>query len=260
MLINRITYLNYLNMKKISYIVLFIFTGLLLGCENTERVVIAPHVSFENDRVFGLSPGEPSSTQDIKVYTNTTTGVDRVYSLVVVEALTTLTAAEYAVPGTVTIPANSREGQFPVTVTSSNLGSGKNLAIDFGPIQDGTFDGAPLKLKAAVVCPLNDIAFQLVLDRYGSESSWNIVNGAGVIVAFGGPYTDTGTNAAQAPRNFSFCLANGNYVFTMFDSYGDGITGGSGNGSFKLTNVKTGVVLVTGGTFASQSVHPFTLN
>jgi hypothetical protein len=246
-------------MKKISFLIMFIFAGLLLGCENTDEVVIAPHVSFENDRVFGLIPGEPSSTQNIKVYTNTASGVDRVYSLVVVEALTTLIASEYALPSTVTIPANMLVGEFPVTVTSVNLGAGKILAVDFGAITDGTFNGAPLKLTAKVVCPFNDIAFRLILDRYGSESTWTLTRGA-ELIASGGPYTDTGTNAAQAPRDFSFCLPAGNYVFTMFDSYGDGITGPSGTGSFKLTEVSTGAVLVIGGTFASSSVHPFTLN
>ncbi|WP_026704150.1 DUF1735 domain-containing protein [Flavobacterium soli] len=248
-------------MKKISLLLMFLSATLFLSCEESDSLTVVPHVSFENDRIFGLNPGETTSTQEVKVYATKSSGSDRVFNLVVNEEFTTLLPSEYTLPATVTIPANSREGSFSVSVTSSDLGEGKTLAIDFADITDGTFTGdEPLKLLAKVVCDLNEVAFELILDRYGSESIWELSGPGGELIASGGPYTDTSTNAAQPAKNFSFCLPAGEYTFVMYDLYGDGMSGPSGNGSFKLTEVATGNILAQGGTFTTESVHTFTLD
>lgn len=248
-------------MKKISFILLFLSAGLFLSCEESDSVTVVPHVSFENDRVFGINPDEGTSTQEIKVYTTTKSGSDRVYNLVVDAELTTLDASEYTLPATVTIPANSREGSFSLTVTSSDLGSdGKVLAIAFGDVEEGTFKGAaPLILTAKEVCPFNELAFELVLDRYGTETVWELIQGSDVI-ATGGPYTDITTNTTQPAKNFSFCLPAGDYILVVYDLYGDGMCCTSGNGSFELTEVSTGAVLASGGQFTEYSLHEFTLD
>lgn len=130
---------------------MFFTAGLFISCEESDSPTVVPHVSFENDRIFGLSPGAANDTQDIKVYATMSSGSDRVYSLQVDET-STLAAGQYTVPATVTIPANTKMGTFPVTISSTTLDSEKTLIIKMVDITDGTFTGAAgLTLTAKVV-------------------------------------------------------------------------------------------------------------
>jgi hypothetical protein len=244
-------------MKKISLLLMFLSAGLFLSCEEDKDVTVVPHVSFENDRIFGFDPEATTATHEVKVYATKASGSDRVYSLVANEELTTATASQYTLPASVTIPANTREGSFTVTMKSASIG--KVLAIDFvdADFADGTFKGAaPLILTPKVVCPTNDVVLELILDRYGSETVWELYEGTNVIET-GGPYTDIATNVAQPKQEFSFCLPDGDYTFVMYDLYGDGMCCASGNGSFILRNVGTGKVLASGGTFTQSLEFPF---
>lgn len=73
------------------------------------------------------------------------------------------------------------------------------------------------------------------INCYASESSWQVSDTLlQTIFATGGPYNDN----TPSPIIDSFCLAEGCYTFTLLDSYGDGLSGGSGcdPGSYVLTN------------------------
>jgi len=45
---------------------------------------------------------------------------------------------------------------------------------------------------------------------------------------------DTGYNKINADFSDTFCIPQGKYIFTMTDSYGDGMCCGHGNGYFKV--------------------------
>lgn len=245
-------------MKKIALLLMFLSAGLFVSCENDKDVTVVPHISFQNDGVFGFDPGAASATHEVKVYATQASGSDRVYNLVANAELTTLSPSQYTLPATVTIPANSREGSFTVTMTSAALN--KVLAIDFvdADFADGTFKGAaPLLLSAKVVCPTNDVILELVLDQYGQETFWELYKGNELIEA-GGPYTQGAAGVTQPKKEFSFCLEDGDYVFRFYDLYGDGICCAAGNGSFLLRNVGTGKVLAQGGEFTVNMLEfPF---
>ncbi|RYY00771.1 hypothetical protein EON78_00155 [bacterium] len=244
-------------MKKISLLLMFVSAGLFLSCEEDKDVTVIPHVSFQNDGVFAFDPGATTATKEVKVYATQASGSDRVFTLVANTELTTMVANDYTMPSSVTIPANTREGSFTVTAKSSSIG--KVLAIDFvdADFMDGTFKGAaPLLLNAKVVCPTNDVALELILDRYGSETVWELYQGNNLVQG-GGPYTDIGTNVTQPKKDFSFCLADGDYTFIVYDSQGDGICCAYGNGSFVLRNVNTGTTLASGGQFTQSQEFNF---
>lgn len=243
-------------MKKISLLLFAFSLCFFAGCEESDDPTVVPHVSFENDKVFGVE-FESSTTGEIKVYTTNTSGSDRTFNLKVVEEGTTLEPAAYTLPTTVTVPANSRVGSFNLSVSDMNLGGGKDLLIAFDGL-DGMFTGAPLKLTAKQICSLNEVTLALVLDRYGSETQWEIRQGSDV-VASGGPYTDISTNTAQPVKNFTFCLPDGDYTFVITDQYSDGICCTYGVGSYLLKTI-SGTVLASGGTFGAQMTHNFTLN
>jgi hypothetical protein len=77
-----------------------------------------------------------------------------------------------------------------------------------------------LTLNLAPTAPINDIKVVVKPDQYGSETTWNIKNETGTIIAQGGPYSSTSVVTHE------LFIDDGNYTIYVFDSYGDGITGG----------------------------------
>ena len=100
-------------------------------------------------------------------------------------------------------------------------------------------------------CSDNTVTLNLTTDNYGDETSWQITNSQSVIVATGGGY------AANSHYNEQTCLVDGDYTFTIFDSYGDGICCTVGNGSYALTVEQT--TLASGASFQSSEATAFTL-
>ncbi len=98
-----------------------------------------------------------------------------------------------------------------------------------------------------------EILFNLVPDNYGSETTWNFTSpGGGTVYASGGPYTNNNTT----PINASVCVPTGSQVvFTISDSYGDGICCSSGNGSYTVSI--SGVTVASGGSFSNSESMTF---
>lgn len=83
------------------------------------------------------------------------------------------------------------------------------------------------------------VRFTLLTDNYGSEVTWELTEDASSDVVYsGGPYSD-----AVETYEFDWCLANGCYTFTIYDSYGDGMSGtwwwGIPPGNINITNLET---------------------
>lgn len=97
-------------------------------------------------------------------------------------------------------------------------------------------------------------------DCYGTETEWNITDGNGQVVVSGGPYQD---QVGGTEDNRSLCLADGCYVFTITDSFGDGLNGSTEqscdtDGNYQITD-ENGAVLVTmdNVSFGSEATHDF---
>ena len=101
-------------------------------------------------------------------------------------------------------------------------------------------------------CTTNDVAFSLTTDNYGYETSWTLTNSSNQEVASGGSYENS------TSYNESYCLDDGDYSFTINDSYGDGICCSYGNGAYDLST--NGASLISGGSFASSETKTFTLD
>lgn len=76
-----------------------------------------------------------------------------------------------------------------------------------------------------------DVTVKVVLDYYGSETSWEVVNQNYNIVANGGPYQD---NQAGAVKTKNLCLPEGCYTLYIDDEYGDGICCDYGDGYLEI--------------------------
>ncbi|RME00077.1 MAG: hypothetical protein D6816_14135, partial [Bacteroidetes bacterium] len=106
-------------------------------------------------------------------------------------------------------------------------------------------------------CSQNALTLTIVLDNYPEETSWEITDDAGTVVASSGGTYGSYADGATATENI--CLADGCYTFTIFDVYGDGICCSYGNGSYTLVDDLSGTTLASGGTFGFSEATPFCL-
>ncbi len=108
-------------------------------------------------------------------------------------------------------------------------------------------------ITITVFPPSGSVVLNLHTDDYGSETRWEITNANSQIVAEGGTYTDvTGGQSITETA----CLAPGCYTFTIYDSYGDGVSSGT-IGSFSLTGNTTTYATLTSANFGTQEAHNF---
>jgi PKD repeat protein len=92
----------------------------------------------------------------------------------------------------------------------------------------------------------------VVLDYYGTETSWTISDASNAVLMNGGPYV----NGQQGLHNVTpVCLAEGCYTLTMNDVYGDGQ--GFTNGSFTLTAADGSILAQGAGNWGDQSINDF---
>jgi len=156
-------------MKKITFLLmitasLFVFNS----CEDENDVTIN-YTSFESTSMdFGVEL-DGSSTNDITIYSTKTSGSARTFNINVLSA-STADPSSYDVPATVTIPANSNVGTFPVTISDINIGeAGKTLILDL-PEENGVYTGAPITLNVKQVCPFNEVILTITFDSYPEEN------------------------------------------------------------------------------------------
>ena len=98
------------------------------------------------------------------------------------------------------------------------------------------------------------VTLNLVPDNYGSETTWDLKDASGYIVAEGGPYTNNNTSSLEIEipiSNSDEC-----YTFTINDAYGDGICCQYGTGSYSITD-DSGNVIFSGGEFGSTEATTF---
>lgn len=111
-------------MKKISFLTLIIFSVFaFISCEeqNLTPVTDLNLVSFGNTPTVIIEQG--SSTEvEVFVYTSQVTGSDRTFNVEVDQDATTTDAANYNVPETVTVPANSNSGSLTVGIIDNGIG------------------------------------------------------------------------------------------------------------------------------------------
>jgi hypothetical protein len=96
------------------------------------------------------------------------------------------------------------------------------------------------------------VTLRLTTDNYGAETTWQVAQNGGGVVASGGPYT----SGASALIVQDICVLSGQcYTFTISDSESDGICCQYGTGSYSLGDAN-GMSIYTGAAFtASETVN-----
>ena len=96
------------------------------------------------------------------------------------------------------------------------------------------------------------------LDQFTSETSWEITDTMGNLIAAGGPYPRA---PDFQPQYIPVCLPTGVLRFTIFDTYGDGLAGsqwGGNDGSYYVMQCGDTLVFGTTPNFGTDSTHVFT--
>jgi len=215
-------------MKKIlNYIILGVFITAAYSCDEDATSNSTNYLTFANaTESTTVDFGAGSGSVDVVVYSGNKTGSDRTFNIMVNADDTTADPSAYAVPSSVTIPGDTNEGVFTVVINEAGLPadfSARSIVIEFMPNQ-GIFtsvDTDTVIVNAALVCPTaNDVTIDVVTDNWPDETSWTLVDGAGAMVASGGPYNNPADDFTTISTDLS--LPAGSYTMTLFDSYGDG--------------------------------------
>jgi hypothetical protein len=124
---------------------------------------------------------------------------------------------------------------------------GENQFLAYTSQPNGQSDPNPENdsLAHSFVVGSTPLSLQIVLDFYPNETTWQISKDGDLLFS-GGSY---GSYSYGDTVNYEFCVYSGCYLFSIFDSYGDGICCAYGQGSYQLTNDLTGEVLASGGEF-----------
>jgi hypothetical protein len=206
-------------MKK--YLLLLVATfsmSMFVGCDYDDDYNPPSYAAFEKSPVnLGVEIGG-STSYDVSVYTADIVNTDRTFDVNIASA-TTLEAAGYQVPATVTVPAGTNEGVLPIEVSDVNLGlGGKRLELALVPESGITF-GGPLRINVNRTCVGTEFVVDIEFDGYASETTWSLADSEGNVLLEVSGFED---GTASASR--SLCLDQGTYTFTITDSYGDGLT------------------------------------
>ncbi len=150
------------------------------------------------------------------------------------------------VSGTFTVPSSVSATTTRMRVSMKyNATPSACETFTYGEVEDYT-----INFGGGSSCVATNLKF--IFDNYPEETSWDIKNGSGTVVASGGTYA---SQADGSTLNIANCLPVGCYTLTVKDSYGDGMCCSYGNGSFTLTG--GGTTLASGGSFSSSSTNSF---
>lgn len=280
--------------KLIKFLSLSLAVSFLtVGCEqevSTENALSKNFVGLSQSARSIYLDVDQTTSVDAKVIAANAVNVDRVVDLEVIYTsvqntltdpnkipVTTADAQNFTVPASVTIPAGETSVTFQVTMNSTDLGSGKSIVIGLvakeGIDIDTRFAGVRgkagyeimsprLVLKFRPVCNFNALQIQITTDQYGSETKWELYDADFNLIASGGPFDDLDAAGIFEQEPFDICLADGNYTFVAYDSEGDGMSSGAGEGFYRLVKMNSdysveGQEITKNGVFGANDVFEF---
>ncbi len=111
--------------------------------------------------------------------------------------------------------------------------------------------------EASDICKDLELNLALTLDDWGSETSYELVDEFGQVLASGGPFEDESGGDVIKDQ---FCLKDGCYYLVVYDDFGDGMCCEYGNGRIQLTNVSGEVLSNSNGYFGYEEYVDFCID
>jgi len=235
-------------MKKIKKLVILLLVCTAFSCDENVDPILYDNVNGQTGISFLTSftsviVPEDGITVTVPVQITTVSTSERSFNVSVNEEASTGSSADYVV-GDLIIPANEYEGT--VSVTFDNFDNLEDLATFNLVLELALEDGiasynngsTTLSYLKKVLC--NDLTLVLNEDAYADERNWEITDSSGNIVVQCSDYDDCPSgepsgSVAPAQYTYNFNLPDGDYTFTIYDSYGDGMSDGNIVGNYRLS-------------------------
>jgi PKD repeat protein len=139
-----------------------------------------------------------------------------------------------------------------VDLPTINVGTGQHSLEVYTQSPNGGTDGFQSNDDTTTdfeVVSGTTVTVSIEVDNYGNETTWDIQDANGTVVASGGPFP---SGAYGTAFETDVCLSNECFDFTIYDSYGDGICCGYGFGGYQVTD-DSGAILAESGTDFEES-------
>ncbi|MBO75445.1 MAG: hypothetical protein CMD33_09250 [Flavobacteriales bacterium] len=124
-----------------------------------------------------------------------------------------------------------------------------------GSTDENTFNNAAETTFTAFAGDTYDFSLELVLDDYGSETTWDLRR-LGQVIYEGGPYEDDQDGQVVS---VPLCLEGGCYILRVYDSWGDGMCCEYGEGGWSILGPQDELI-VNGGEFDELDLEQFCTN
>ena len=134
------------------------------------------------------------------------------------------------------------ENNVTAEVSNPNGIADENILNNNSAVSFSTFSGETLDLTLAIT-----------LDDYGSEITWEVLQ-LGTVLYSGGPYDDDLDGEIIIE---DLCLEEGCYIFTITDSYGDGLCCEYGLGHWEILNDDGAIISYSNGEFGESETDQF---
>jgi len=160
---------------------------------------------------------------------------------------------------TVTLPTVSFTAQSSNTVnftlSNPNGNTDQNASNNDGSV---TFSQYAAAGQVAGGVYQGQVTIDIVSDQWGAETTWELIDDGGSVVASGGPYANLqAAGTTTNPTEYATVNMNNCYSFIIYDSYGDGMnTAQYGQGSYNVVDANGGVI-ASGGVFQSEERSNF---
>lgn len=105
--------------------------------------------------------------------------------------------------------------------------------------------------KEFVEVGTEDVVLDIWQDRWGSETSWDLTDETGTVIASVSAYQDLGDDGVER-HTHNVRLADGCHMFVIRDAMSDGINNGDGEGHLQLSDSDGNVLLSNDGTFTDS--------
>ena len=232
-----------IKMKKI--IAIIILAATLVSCSKSEFAEydsVNGQTALQFDKTsLNFSVPEEGKKVEVTLISTKTFDSETTFNVKVNVDNTTAADSEYSI-GNIVFPADSYEGVFTFSVDYEDIlgedGVIKNVEINIDSSGDIASYNNVLEITffREIIC--NDVLVKIISDVYGTETSFEITDAAGneVVPEFF-PFDSNSTQAKIFSQTFT--LPDGDYIFILYDEYGDGQVGTGGGvtltGSYSVT-------------------------
>lgn len=243
--------------NKIYILAFLVSIGLVFNsCDvNTEEYKsVSPVDSFVTTSMSVVVPETATEYEiEVVVMASEVYTADRAVPILV-SGISTANGLEYSFNGNVDIAAGQATGSTMIQLDTDLVSSSgeKTIVLELQSTSE------QITITYIKECIANKLEFTLDFDNFSGETSWELTeNVSGSVVA-----TSGGTYAAGLDSiTETFLLPDGDYTFTIMDSFGDGICCSWGVGAYSLSKPSCagGDILASGATFGFSETTFFSL-